>query len=185
MATEIGARPGGRRMATSFVAPLPHRPVLSPTVHFGGTPPRIIDAPVAFLGANLQADNETIEIAHRLQKSTKSACIDAGVVVSRSSPGMALFNSVLCDRVVSSDRQGCARICQSDRSANRIQQKVTGRVVTLFDCRQHTKLQAAMPPSLRWAFVTGAYSRMSFAPYDTNRSSFSCPHPRALGPLRS
>jgi hypothetical protein len=43
-------------MATSFVAPFPHRPVLSPTVHVFGTPARIISEPVSLSAIWADAD---------------------------------------------------------------------------------------------------------------------------------
>src|SRR2546423_13966167 len=122
------------------------------------------------LEAMLQAGDETIEIAHPLS--------EVGPNWPASTP-VSLYHvhrrkwrcsiPVLYDRVVSSDRQGCAR------NLSVVSSKRLPAVLSLCSIAAAHKAPSGMPPSLRWAFVTGAYSRMSFAPYDTNGSSFSCP----------
>src|SRR6516225_1392109 len=48
-------------------------------------------------------------------------------------------------------------------------------VLSLCSIAAAHKALSVIPPSLRWALVTGAHSRMSFAPYDKNRSDLSRP----------
>jgi hypothetical protein len=81
-------------MAISFVAPFDPRPVLSPTLHVFGTPARIIDPPVS-LRCNQSSSlrRDASDKASPSNSLCMSEEIAAGVVVSRSSPGMALFNS--------------------------------------------------------------------------------------------
>src|SRR5882724_6700407 len=163
-------------MATSFVAPFAHRPVLSPTVHVFGTPARIIRPPVS-LCCN-QSSSWCREDSDNILPSSNrcmSAHIAAELVVSRSSPGMALFNSgsFRSSLVISSPMLRAKFV--SPTGPPIVSNKRLPAVLSLCSIAAAHKAPSVMPPSLRWAFVTGAYSRMSFAPYDTNRSSFSCP----------
>src|SRR4029450_1579571 len=105
MARKIGGLFGGRRPATSFVAPLLPRPVLSPTRQVVGTPARIICAPVLLPASHVSSWRRDARDNTSLVRSrTKSSRIAAGVVGPPSSPGMAVFKSgsMRSSRVVSS-----------------------------------------------------------------------------------
>src|SRR4029453_10387593 len=94
MARKTGGLFGGRRIATSLVAALSPRPVLSPTRQLVGTPARIISAPVLLPASQVSSWRRDVGDNTSLVKSrSKSSRIADGVVVSRSSHGMALFKS--------------------------------------------------------------------------------------------
>ena len=151
-------------MATSFVAPFADRPVLSPTVHVFGTPARIMSAPVS-LCCNQSSSWCCEDSDNTLPSNTRcmSAHIAAGAVVSRSSPGMALFNSgSLRSSLVTLSPRLRAKLVKPAGPPIASSKRLPA-VLSLCSIAAAHKAPSVMPPSTRCAFVTGACSRMSFA----------------------
>ena len=124
-------------MAISFVAPFAPRPVLSPTLHVFGTPARIIDPPVS-LRCNQSSSlrRDASDKAWPSNSLCMSEEIAAGVVVSRSSPGMALFNSgsIRSRRVTRSPRARTKFVTPAGPPIA-FRRRLPGCIIALFDRR--------------------------------------------------
>src|SRR6201998_617503 len=88
----MGARPGGQRIALSFTAPLPPEPVLSPATQSAGIPERGRAKPVRrFFIHAMSWERACADQASPPRILFIVLVIAAGVVVSRSSPGILLL----------------------------------------------------------------------------------------------
>ena len=152
-------------MAISFVAPFDPRPVLSPRTQFFGMPARIIGPPVS-LRCNQSSSwrRDASDKASPSNSLCMSEQIAAGVVVSRSSPGIALFNSgsIRSRRVTRSPRVR-TKFVRPAGPPMAFKSRLPA-VLSLCSIAAAHSAPNVIPPSLRCSFVTGAYSRISFAP---------------------
>jgi len=175
-AIKMGALFGGQKIPMSPIAPFSPVPVLSPARQSFGTPARKRFPPVSHFSSQpisrlRLAGSKNLPVSSPFIKFSMAV----GLVVSRTSPGSALFKSgsVRSSRVTGSPSDRMKLVTPAGPPTWASSRLAAALSLTSTAAAQRSPTESA--PSLTWPRVTGAYSSKSLSVYRIERDNCSLP----------